>query len=109
MTERRHAVDDVDVPGLEDVHVDADPADLERTDELLEGLLGADAVERDDIPLSESNSNETDAGAGNDDRVVETATGHRVCRFCEAERRSPDGVETHQATCRDSQHYQGIR
>jgi len=50
-----------DVPGLEDVQEDADPADPEGADELLEGLLGAQAAEREDVPTS------TDIEADSDD------------------------------------------
>jgi hypothetical protein len=109
MTDRHHAGEDTDVPGLEDVLDDADPDDPETADELLEGLLGADVSERDDIPDSgadapdEGPSADPDAGADE-----QTATGRRVCRFCENERRSPDGATLHHATCPDSRYYREI-
>lgn len=104
MTDRHHAGEDIDVPGLEDVLQDTDSADEERADELLEGLLGAEAVERDDIP------NRSEAAPERDEREVDpsselTTSGQWVCRFCGTERRNPDGAITHHATCPDSQHY----
>ena len=106
VTERHHAGDDAEVPGLEDVHEDTDPSDPEAADELLEGLLGAQAAARDDIPGSEESvdgsaeDDESDAGS-----VAPDAGGRWVCRFCKTKRRSPDGTTTHHATCPDSQHY----
>ena len=55
MTDRRHAREDTEVLGLEEVIDDPDPADREKADELLEGLLGAEAAGRDDIPTSVEN------------------------------------------------------
>lgn len=50
MTDRLHAGEDIDVPELDDVLQDTDPADGDRADELLEGLPGTGAAERDDVP-----------------------------------------------------------
>lgn len=104
MTDRHHAGEDIDVPGLEDVVQERDPADEERADELLEGLLGADAVERDDIP-KQSETNPKEAEREVDESPEQITRGQWVCRFCGTERRRPDSVVTHHATCPDSQHY----
>jgi len=99
--DRHHADEDVDVPGLDDVLDDADRADEEEAAELLEGLLGPDVNDREDIPsepVDQSDSSETDADTSAD----ETATGRWACRFCETERRRPSSVVTHHATCPDS-------
>ena len=107
MTDHHHAGDDADIPGLEDVQEDADPADPEAADDLLEGLLGAQAAKREDVPATD----DTEAHSNNDESCSEdvaedTATGRWACRFCETKRRSPDGVAAHHLTCPDSQHYQ---
>ena len=106
MTNRHHAGEDADIPGLEGVQEDADPADPEEADELLEGLLGAQAAKREDVPTTddieaESNDNESCS----EDIAEDTPTGRWACRFCETKRRSPDGVAAHHLTCPDSQHY----
>lgn len=105
MTDRHHAGDDAEIPGLEEIHEDVDPADPSAADELLEGLLGADVAERDDISAPERVAAETNPSTS--DTVEETPTGRWVCRFCETERRSPSGAAAHHATCPDSQHYRG--
>lgn len=104
MTDRRHAGEDIDVPGLEDVLQDTDSGDEERAGELIEGLLGADAVERDDIPDRSVAEPETGEGVV-DPSLVQTTTGRWVCRFCGTERRHPAGAITHHAIYPDSQHY----
>ncbi|WP_178918101.1 hypothetical protein [Natronomonas gomsonensis] len=105
MTDHRHTGDDADVPGLEEIHEDSERTESERTSDLLEGLLRADIAKHDDIPTSKSVDDAIDNEAEADDCVEETTTGRWVCRFCETERRNPDGVVAHHATCPDSQHY----
>lgn len=105
VTGHRHTGDDTDVPGLEDLPEDSELTESERASDLLEGLLGANIAERDDIPTSKNVDDVIDNEAEADACVEETTSGRWVCRFCETERRNPDGVVAHHATCSDSQHY----
>lgn len=107
MTDRRHAGEDVNVPGLEEVVDETDPGNREEADELLEGLLGAKAANRDDIPSSVANPEEAGTREETESNTApeKEATCRWSCRFCHSDRRRPDGVGTHHATCPDSQHY----
>lgn len=106
MTDRHHAGDDADIPGLDDVQEDAAPADPEAADELLEGLLGAQAAKRDDVPVTDDvEAGSNDAEHCPEDVTEDTPTGRWACRLCETKRRSPDGVAAHHLTCPDSKHH----
>lgn len=107
VTDRRHASDDVNVPGLEEVVDETDPGIREKADELLEGLLGAEVANLNDIPSSVANAEDAGAREETESNTApeKEATGRWSCRFCHSERRRPDGVGTHHVTCPDSQQY----
>ena len=73
---------------------------------MLEGLLGAQAAARDDVPTADTAPNtgqETDEIDTTESESV--ATGRWACRFCNVERRDPNNAVVHHKTCSDSQYY----
>jgi hypothetical protein len=104
MTDRHHAGDDKDIPGLEDVNDTDDP---EEADEILEGLLGPDAGDRDDVPTSdETDQEENDESPAKPD---ETPTGKWACRFCRETRRYADPDQHHDACRESSLHWEELQ
>jgi len=105
MTDRHHAGEDIEVPELEEVLDDVDPEAPDEAHNLLEGLLGQDASERDDVP--DVSRPETDTSDSHpDDRGTpesENATPWG-CRFCGVERRDTSSEPSHHAVCSDSLH-----
>lgn len=102
MTERRRADEEPSIPGLEPDNSDTHTAESDSTSELLEGHLGPNAADREDIPTLDQQQDDSAAHAGPlDDATV----GRWACRFCETERRKPSGLAVHHATCPDSQFY----
>lgn len=93
--------DEIDIESLVG---DADSGEPERVDGLLEGLLGADAADRDDVP-SRSASDQEDLDERHPDDELEERESNSTawaCRHCEREFRDTVHEPPHHASCSDS-------
>lgn len=100
MTRRRHADEEHLIPRLKASTSDVNSAESDPVSELLEGYLGPDAGDREDVPSLDQQQDDSDDHV---DSLGDATVGQLVCRFCETERRKPSGLAVHHATCPDSQ------